>query len=293
MVTDLPAPATCSPWVSASRAALSISMALSPTEAMKCEAVATFSVIWPVVWFCSVTEPLTLSNTGRIACMACEIRCTASTEPAASLCSASIFFLISSVASWVCTASALTSEATTAKPRPAAPARAASIVELSASSVVCRAICAIKLTTLPIAAEDSFSRSTLALASSTAASGLIGELAGLAHLRADVFGRMGELVGGLREDLGGALRGAASSAERSGALADHGKGRSRSLGPAGDGTRRALELADHSTEFEFEQFEDLPGRIDVGRNRELDRRFGLHRLRPGRWRGRFSRASSE
>jgi hypothetical protein len=70
---------------------------------------------------------------------------------------------------WVCTASALTSEATTAKPRPAAPARAASMVELSARSVVCLAICAIRLTTLPIAADDSRRRSTLRLASRAAA----------------------------------------------------------------------------------------------------------------------------
>ena len=42
------------------------------------------------------------------------------------------------------------------------------MVDLSASSVVCRAICAIRLTTLPIAAEDSRRRSTLALASRAA-----------------------------------------------------------------------------------------------------------------------------
>ena len=135
---------------------------------MKLEAEAALSAISPVVAFCSATAPLTFSNTGRIASIACEIRCTASTEPAASRCSASIFLVISSVAFWVCTASAFTSVATTAKPRPASPARAASMVELSASSVVCRAICAIKLTTLPIAADDSRRRSTLALASRAA-----------------------------------------------------------------------------------------------------------------------------
>jgi hypothetical protein len=43
------------------------------------------------------------------------------------------------------------------------------MVELSASSVVWRAICAIRLTTLPIAAEDSRRRSTLARASCAAA----------------------------------------------------------------------------------------------------------------------------
>ena len=136
---------------------------------MKCEAEAAFSDISPVVRFCSSTAPLTFSNTGRIASIACEIRCTASAEPAASFCSASIFLVISSVAPWVCTASALTSVATTAKPRPASPARAASMVELSASNVVWRAICAIRLTTLPIAAEDSRKRSTLARASVAAA----------------------------------------------------------------------------------------------------------------------------
>ena len=168
VVTARPALATLSPCASASLVALSISVALSPTETMKLEAEAALSAISPVVAFCSATAPLTFSNTGRIASIACEMRCTASTEPAASRCSASIFLVISSVAFWVCTASAFTSVATTAKPRPASPARAASMVELRASSVVCRAICAIRLTTLPIAADDSRRRSTLALASRAA-----------------------------------------------------------------------------------------------------------------------------
>ena len=47
---------------------------------------------------------------------------------------------ISSVALAVWLASALTSEATTAKPRPDSPARAASMVALSASRLVCAAI---------------------------------------------------------------------------------------------------------------------------------------------------------
>ena len=136
---------------------------------MKCDVVATFCDRSLVVRFCSATAPLTCSNTGRIAAIAAVMRCTASTEFAASRCSASIFCLISSVASWVCTAKALTSVATTAKPRPAEPARAASMVEFNASKVVCRAICEIRLTTLPIAAEDSRKRSTFWLASSAAA----------------------------------------------------------------------------------------------------------------------------
>jgi hypothetical protein len=44
---------------------------------------------------------------------------------------------ISPVAFAVCSAKAFTSDATTAKPRPASPARAASIVALSASRLVC------------------------------------------------------------------------------------------------------------------------------------------------------------
>ena len=47
---------------------------------------------------------------------------------------------ISSVALAVWLASDLTSEATTAKPRPASPARAASMVAFSASRLVCSAI---------------------------------------------------------------------------------------------------------------------------------------------------------
>ena len=63
---------------------------------------------------------------------------------------------ISSVAFAVWLASDLTSEATTAKPRPASPARAASMVAFSASRLVCSAIAVISLTTSPIscAARD-------------------------------------------------------------------------------------------------------------------------------------------
>jgi hypothetical protein len=50
---------------------------------------------------------------------------------------------ISSVALAVWLASDLTSEATTAKPRPASPARAASMVAFSASRLVCSAIAVI------------------------------------------------------------------------------------------------------------------------------------------------------
>ena len=58
--------------------------------------------------------------------------------------------LISSVAFEVCVARLLTSEATTANPRPASPARAASMVAFSASRLVWSAILLISLTTSPI-----------------------------------------------------------------------------------------------------------------------------------------------
>jgi len=58
--------------------------------------------------------------------------------------------LISSVALAVCPASVFTSDATTANPRPASPARAASIVAFNASRLVCSAICEMRSTTEPI-----------------------------------------------------------------------------------------------------------------------------------------------
>ena len=57
---------------------------------------------------------------------------------------------ISPAAFAVCCASDFTSLATTAKPRPAAPARAASIVALSASSEVWAATPSISFTTVPM-----------------------------------------------------------------------------------------------------------------------------------------------
>ena len=79
---------------------------------------------------------------------------------------ASIFWLISSVAFAVCLASSFTSLATTAKPLPASPARAASIVAFSASRLVCCAIDVITLITLPISVLDSPSLVTVTFVAS-------------------------------------------------------------------------------------------------------------------------------
>ena len=83
---------------------------------------------------------------------------------------------ISSVAFAVCVASALTSWATTAKPRPASPARAASIVALSASRLVCSAIAVISLTTSPMrlaAADSSVMRASVFSACVTASAAIL------------------------------------------------------------------------------------------------------------------------
>ena len=74
----------------------------------------------------------------------------AATDSWVAVCMPAIWVPISSVALAVWAASALTSWATTAKPLPASPARAASMVALRASRLVCSAIAVMSLMTLPI-----------------------------------------------------------------------------------------------------------------------------------------------
>jgi hypothetical protein len=91
-----------------------------------------------------------------------EIRSIASTAPPVSVWIASTRREMSSVAFAVSWARSLTSDATTAKPLPASPARAASMVAFSASRLVCSAIWVITRTTLPISADESPSLATVA-----------------------------------------------------------------------------------------------------------------------------------
>ena len=83
-----------------------------------------------------------------------------------------ILLLISPVALAVWSASCLTSAATTAKPLPASPARAASMVALSARRLVWAAMLEMSSTTSPICCADSDSDWTfwLLAADSVAAS---------------------------------------------------------------------------------------------------------------------------
>ena len=102
---------------------------------------------------------------------------------------------MSSVAFAVSCASSLTSLATTAKPLPASPARAASIVAFSASRLVCSAMLVITLTTLPISAEDSPSFATVAVVVSGGGHRTRGDLAGLRRVRGDLPDRGTHLLG--------------------------------------------------------------------------------------------------
>ena len=100
-----------------------------------------------------------------------------------------ICWLISPVAFAVCSASAFTSDATTAKPRPASPARAASIVAFSASRLVWPAMVLISSTTSPMrlaAFDSSLTRSLVFCAWSTASLAIARRFL---HLTADLVDR--------------------------------------------------------------------------------------------------------
>jgi hypothetical protein len=118
---------------------------LAPSEAL-----ATLCEISPVAAPCSSTATETAVAQLSISCMRPEMRLIADTALEVAACTAMISLEISSVALAVCTASDLTSEATTAKPLPASPARAASMVALSARRLVCPAMARINLITSPI-----------------------------------------------------------------------------------------------------------------------------------------------
>src|SRR5262249_50843299 len=128
---------------------------------LPCAASPTLRLISPVVAVCSSTALAMVFCRSLIWLMILPIWPMASTAPLVSVWIASIFWPMSSVVLAVCLASSLTSLATTAKPLPASPARAASMVAFRASKFVCWAILVMTLMTLPISALDSPSLATV------------------------------------------------------------------------------------------------------------------------------------
>jgi hypothetical protein len=114
-----------------------------------------------VVAACSSTAAAIVSWKWAIWSMIVRIPVIESTLLVVSFWIASILAEMSSVAFAVSLASSLTSLATTAKPLPASPARAASMVALRARRLVCWAMPVITLTIWPISALESPSNDTV------------------------------------------------------------------------------------------------------------------------------------
>src|ERR1035441_5881202 len=132
-------------------------------SALPCAASLTLRDISLVVAFCSSTAVAIVPEMSLIWLMTPEIDAMALTDALVSVWMASILRLMSSVALAVSLANSLTSLATTAKPLPASPARAASMVALSASRLVCWAMEVMTLMTCPISVEESPSLETVAV----------------------------------------------------------------------------------------------------------------------------------
>src|SRR5271163_3265272 len=122
---------------------------LSETSWVRCAAAWVLRVIsWVAAPCCSTAEAIEVA-TELTSPIVPPIRLIASTASLVTACTAAIWAEISSVALAVWLAKDLTSEATTAKPLPASPARAASMVAFSASRLVWAAMVLIRPTTSP------------------------------------------------------------------------------------------------------------------------------------------------
>ena len=138
------ADSTCEEAVPVSVAPRCTSVMLEDTCWVPCAACCTLRAISWVAAPCSSTAAAMADEISDRRSMVEEISLIAPTDSLVAAWMPEICWLISPVALAVCSASALTSEATTAKPRPASPARAASIVALSASKLVCPAMSRIR-----------------------------------------------------------------------------------------------------------------------------------------------------
>ena len=119
-----------------------------------------------VVALCSSTTADTAPWSPSTVLTACEIRATALCTSAASRVTASSTGAMVPIALDVCWARSLTSPATTAKPAPADPARAASMVAFRASRWVCPAMAVTVSRTAAICDVDAASRSAAPAAAS-------------------------------------------------------------------------------------------------------------------------------
>ena len=140
-------------------------------------------------------------RSAAISCMRWVMRRIDSTALAVELCTARICPTIASVALAVCTASDLTSDATTAKPRPASPARAASIVALSARRLVCSAMVWMSLTMSPIFCADSASVVHFSVGGLRFVDRHAHDVVGLRDLPRDLGNGTRQFVGGARRRL--------------------------------------------------------------------------------------------
>ena len=117
---------------------------------MPIAACSTLRAISPVAAVCCCTADATDVPISLIPPITWAIEPIARTASAVPFCTRAIRPMISSVAWAVWLARPFTSLATTAKPRPASPARAASIVAFSANKLVCAAMFLINETISPI-----------------------------------------------------------------------------------------------------------------------------------------------
>src|SRR6266446_9911941 len=127
-----------------------------------CAACCTLREISWVAAPCSSTADAMVEAISDILSMVSPISLIAPTDSWVAFWIPVICWLISPVAVAVCSARAFTSEATTAKPRPASPARAASMVAFKASRLVCPAMVLMSSTTSPMRAaafDNSLTRS--------------------------------------------------------------------------------------------------------------------------------------
>ena len=195
------------------------------------------------------------------------------------------FWPISAVALAVCPARVLTSWATTAKPRPASPARAASIVALSASRLVCSAIAWIRLSTPSMrwvaAARLSISATDFSVRRPACST----TLGGLADLPADLLDGSRQFFGGAgdREHVAGGLLGRAGGGDG----ASVGIRRHPGDGLRGIAHRRRVvgDRAQHAADRAAERFDrgfDMPGpffaRLGVEQDLRIEIAVAVHRL---------------